>query len=274
MTQRPTTGDEPGRSIGVDEPGGRALGAGPDGGGPQGGSGPGGEGFDGSADDGSDGRGDDGFGDEGPDDGPDADPDPDLLQPSTAAWRSRTAIEMLISGLIGLYASFVLSIDAWILAGNPDATFSCNVSQVINCGTVARTWQAQLLGFPNAFLGILFESVVLTLSVATIGGVRFPRWFMRGAQALYTVGLLFALWLFTQSYFVIHALCPWCLLITLTTTLVWAGLTRINVRDGHLPLGAGARRFVAGGSDWYVTVAFLIVLLAMILVRYGPRLLA
>jgi uncharacterized membrane protein len=202
------------------------------------------------------------------------DPDPDLLQPSTPSWRTRTAIEMLISGLIGLYASFVLSIDAWVLAADPQASFSCDVSQFISCGAVARTWQAQLLGFPNAFLGILFESVVLTISVATIGGVRFPRWFMRGAQALYTIGLLFALWLFTQSYFVIHALCPWCLLITATTTLVWAGLTRINVRDGHIPLGSGARRFVASGSDWYVTAAFLVLLAAMILVRYGSGLLA
>lgn len=201
------------------------------------------------------------------------DADPDLLVPSTRAWRSRTAVEMLISGLIGLYASFFLSVEAWVLAADPTSTFSCDVSSVVSCSKVALTWQAQLLGFPNAFLGILFESVVLTISVATLGGVRFPRWFMRGAQALYSVGLLFALWLFTQSYFVIHALCPWCLLITATTTLVWAGLTRINVRDGHLPLGAGARRFVASGSDWYVTVAFLVVLAAMILIRYGSGLL-
>jgi uncharacterized membrane protein len=200
--------------------------------------------------------------------------DPDLLQPSTPQWRRGTAVEMLVSGLIGLYASFVLSIEAWTLEGDPAAVFSCDVNSVLSCGAVARTWQATLLGFPNAFLGILFESVVLTISVATVGGVVFPRWFMRGAQALYTVALAFALWLFTQSYFVIHALCPWCLLITATTTLVWAGLTRINVRDGHLPLGPGARRFVVSGSDWFVTVAFLIVLGALIVLRYGARLIA
>ena len=31
-------------------------------------------------------------------------------------WRRRTTVEMIISGLIGLYASFVLSIEAWQLA--------------------------------------------------------------------------------------------------------------------------------------------------------------
>ena len=204
--------------------------------------------------------------------------DDDPGSPARVAWRRRTAIEMVVSGLIGLYTSFVLSVEAWLLAADPDATFRCDISSVISCGTVARTWQAQLLGFPNAFLGIAFEVVVITISVAAIGGVRFPRWFMLGTQALYTVALLFAYWLFLQSYAVIGALCPWCLLITVTTTLVWAGLTRWNVRDGHLRLpgraGDWARDFVARGYDWFITVAVLVLLAAMILLKYGPTLLA
>ena len=204
------------------------------------------------------------------------DDDPD--SPARAAWRRRTAIEMVVSGVIGLLTSFVLSVEAWHLAANPAATFSCDLSSVISCGTVARTWQAQLLGFPNAFLGIAFESVVIAISVAGIAGVRFPRWYMLGTQALYTVALVFAWWLFLQSYFVIKALCPWCLLITVTTTLVWAGLTRWNVRDGHLRLpgraGPWARGFVASGSDWYVTIAVLVLFVAAILLKYGPTLLA
>ena len=218
---------------------------------------------------------------DGPDDLLDADPSADAADdpdsPPRRAWRRRTAIEMVVSGVLGLYTSFVLSIEAWHLAANPQATFSCDLSSVISCGTVARSWQAQLLGFPNAFLGIAFEVVVITISVAAIGGVRFPRWFMLGTQALYTVALLFAYWLFLQSYFVIGALCPWCLLITVTTTLVWAGLTRWNVRDGHLRLpgraGPWARDFVAAGTDWYITVAWLVLFAAAVLLKYGPSLL-
>lgn len=203
------------------------------------------------------------------------DPDPD--SPARLAWRRRTAIEMAVSGVLGLLTSFVLSIEAWRLAADPDASFSCDLSSVVSCGTVARTWQAQLLGFPNAFLGIAFECVVITISVAAIGGVRFPRWFMLGTQALYTIALLFAYWLFQQSYFEIGALCPWCLLITVTTTLVWAGLTRWNIRDGHLVLpgraGQWARDFVASGTDWYITTAWLVGLAAMVALKYGPSLL-
>lgn len=215
----------------------------------------------------------------------DADPDAphDLVDddpgsPARVAWRRRTAIEMVVSGALGLLTSFVLSIEAWRLAKDPAATFTCDFSSVISCSTVAKTWQAELLGFPNAFLGIAFEVVVITISVAAIGGVRFPRWFMLGTQVLYAIALAFAYWLFLQSYFVIGALCPWCLLITATTTLVWAGLTRWNVRDGHLRLpgraGPWARDFVARGYDWYITVAVLVLLVAAILLKYGPTLLA
>jgi len=96
---------------------------------------------------------------------------------------------------------------------------------------------------------------------------------MRTAQAIYTVGFLFAWWLFYMSFFEIGALCPWCLLITLTTTLVWAGLTRINIREGHITLpgraGAAGRRFVQAGNDWFVTIALLVVMAGMIMVKYG-----
>lgn len=188
-------------------------------------------------------------------------------------WRRRTAVEMAISGIIGLIASFVLSIEAWYLAMDSDATFSCDVSAVLSCSAVARSWQATLLGFPNAFLGILFETVVLAVSVALFAGVRFPRWYMMCVHLLYSVGLVFALWLFSQSYFVLHVLCPWCLLITVTTTLVWAGLTRICVVEGVFALPEGVVHFVRRGLDWAFTGLFLFILAAMVIARYGLQLL-
>ena len=200
------------------------------------------------------------------------DDDPDLLGPPDPVWRRRTAIEMVVSGLLGLIASFVLSVEALTLAGDPDASASCDLNDVISCSTVAKHWAASLFGFPNAYLGIAAESVVLTVAVALVGGVVFPRWYMRIAQVVYTLGLVFAWWLFGMAYFVIGALCPWCLLITVTTTLVWVGLTRINVRDGNLPAPAGARRFVAAGYDWYVTAGFCLLLVVMIVLRYGALL--
>jgi uncharacterized membrane protein len=192
---------------------------------------------------------------------------------TSTSWKVRTAVVMVLAAGIGLAASVSLSIDAWLLAKDSEAQLACDMSQVVSCSAVARSWQAQILGFPNAFLGIAFESVVLTLSVAHLARVRFPRWFVVGSEIFVTGGLLFALWLFQQSYFVIHVLCPWCLSITSTTMILWAGATRIAVRDGDLPAGRSLRRFVASGADWFVVVGLLVVLVTMIVVRYGAGLL-
>lgn len=183
---------------------------------------------------------------------------------------------MLFSALVSLTASFVLSIDAVLLAADPNVALSCNINAVLSCGTVATSWQASLLGFPNAFLGLVAEPVVITIAVASLGGVRFPRWFMLSAQIVYTLGLVFAYWLFFQAYFVIGALCPWCLLVTLSTTLVFTSLTHVNIRDGNLFLPAraseAARRFVASDLDALLVTIWLLAITTMVFVKYAPML--
>lgn len=179
-------------------------------------------------------------------------------------------IEMLLSSIVGLIASLVLSADAVVLAANPDAELSCNINEKISCATVGLTWQANLLGFPNAFLGLIAEPVVITIAVASLGGVRFPRWFMNSAQVVYSIGLAFAYWLFYEAYFVIGALCPWCLLITLTTTVVFFSMTRVNVLDGNLGswLQAKLEYPMRIGVDAAVGVILITILCAMVLYRY------
>ena len=180
---------------------------------------------------------------------------------------------MLVSALLSLTASFVLSVDAIILAADPKAALACNINAVISCGTVGVSWQASLFGFPNAFLGLIAEPVVITIAIASLGGVRFPRWFMLSAQIVYTLGLVFAYWLFFQAYFVIGALCPWCLLVTLSTTLVFTSLTHVNIRDGNLflppRLSRLARGFVSADLDVLVVTVWLLGITAMVLTKYA-----
>lgn len=185
---------------------------------------------------------------------------------------------MLASSVASLLASFVLAIEAVRLAADPATTLSCDINAVVSCGAVAESWQAELFGFPNAFLGIAAEPVVITIAVAALGGVRFPRWFMLAAQVVYTLGLLFAYWLFYESMFHIGALCPWCLLVTVSTTFVFAGLTHVNIRDGNLYLPARTQRALAAAVDVdldliAVTVWLLVLALAVVL-KYGSALFA
>ena len=180
--------------------------------------------------------------------------------------------EMLVSSILSLVASLVLSAEAITLAANPLATFSCDISAKISCSVVGASWQASLLGFPNAFLGLIAEPVVITIALASLAGVIFPRWFMNAAQVIYTAGLVFAYWLLYEAYFNIGALCPWCLLVTITTTMVFASMTRVNIYRntfGFKPAThARLTRLLDSWVDQYIVVVIFVVIGAMIVVRY------
>ncbi|MEO5499754.1 MAG: vitamin K epoxide reductase family protein, partial [Candidatus Saccharimonadales bacterium] len=125
-------------------------------------------------------------------------------------------VSMLVGSVLSLLASFVLSVEAIELAKNPNANVSCSINVILNCATVNNHPTGTLFGFPNSFIGMMAEPVVITVAIAGLAGVRFPRLFMFVAQIFYTLGLIFALYLLYTSMFVIGALCPWCLLVTLT----------------------------------------------------------
>lgn len=193
-----------------------------------------------------------------------------------SSWRHNNQwifITMLFSALISLYASFQLSWDAVKLAGNPDTVLSCDLNATISCGAVGNSWQASLFGFPNAFLGLMCEPVVITIAVAALSGVTFKRWFMFTAQFVYLLGLTFAYWLFWQSAFVIGALCPYCLLITLGTTLVFFSLLHYNVRENNLYLPSKVQEkaefLVRIGADVALSVILLIAIITIIFLKYG-----
>ena len=185
-------------------------------------------------------------------------------------------VSMLIGASLSLLASFVLSLEAVELARDPSAALNCSINTVINCATVSLHPSAHLLGFPNSFLGLIAEPVVITVAIAGLAGVKFPRLFMFVAQICYTLGLIFALWLFATSYFVIGALCPWCLLVTATTTFVWFAITRYNIRENNLYLPKHAsqtlRSYIDKDYDKVLLFVVITVLVAAIIFKYGNAL--
>lgn len=187
-------------------------------------------------------------------------------------------LSMLIGASLSLLASFVLSVEAIELAKNPNAELSCSVNVILNCATVAKHSSAELLGFPNSFLGLIAEAVVITVAVAGLAGVKFPRGFMFAAQIGYSLGLIFAYYLFFVSMFVIQALCPWCLLVTVTTTFVWFSITRYNIRENNLYLPKkaqkAAQRFIEKDFDKLVLGIMIVTLILGILLKYGNGLFA
>ena len=184
---------------------------------------------------------------------------------------------MLVGAICSLIAAFVLAVEAWELAKNPAAALSCSINSVINCATVALHPSAHLFGFPNSYLGLLAEPVVITVAVAGLGGVKFTRKFMFTAQICYTLGFIFAFYLLYTSTFVIGALCPWCLLVTLSTTFVFFSMTRYNIGEGNLYLSdrleKRAHAFIDKSYDQLIMALIVVAMGVVIIVKFGTRLL-
>jgi uncharacterized membrane protein len=190
----------------------------------------------------------------------------------------KTYWAMLVSSSLSLIASLVLSIDEIKLASNPGGKLACDINAVVSCGKVAKSWQANLLGFPNSFLGLMLEPIIITVAIAGLGLVTFPRLFMRVAHIGYGLGLLFALWLLSQSLFVIHALCPWCLLVTISTVTVFSTITRIALMENIWNISEERHQKLVDLLDrgWgrvVYTVTYAVLILA-IYFKYGQELIS
>lgn len=183
--------------------------------------------------------------------------------------------EMLLFATLSLVASFVLSYDAILLAKDPDTVLACSINAIFDCAKVGLTPQANVFRFPNAFLGLISEPVVMTIAVASLFRTRFPKWFMFTANVVYLLGVIFAYWLLFQSTFVINALCPWCVLVTISTTFVFWSMTHWNILEGNLYVSPGLleklRKFARDGWMTITLMAWLAVVIVIEVLKWGFR---
>jgi uncharacterized membrane protein len=183
---------------------------------------------------------------------------------------------MLVFGLIGLAASFVLAVEEFHLLKNPDAVLSCSFNIVLNCSTVMKTWQASVFGFPNMFIGLMGYPIVVTLALAGLSGVQFKRWFMITATICFGLGLLFAYWLFFNSLYVIEVLCPWCLIVTFTTTILFSTIIHYALRENLFGFSKmiheKIQKLLHADVGKVITAAWLVLLVALVFIKFGDSL--
>jgi uncharacterized membrane protein len=191
-----------------------------------------------------------------------------------SARRVRNAyITMLISASLSLFAAMVLSIDAFKLAKDENTELSCSINAVVSCGKVALSWQSTVFGFPNSFIGLMFESAVITIALAGLMLVSFPNSLLRIAFSIYSAALIFALWLFSQSFFVIKAFCPWCMLVTVSTISVFMSMLRINIYQNSFNWSEERYqkilRLIFLGRDYALMIVIYAVFASAIIWKYG-----
>lgn len=183
---------------------------------------------------------------------------------------------MLAFGIIGLIASFVLAVEEFHLIKNPDAILSCSFNLVLNCAEVMKTWQASVFGFPNMFIGLMGYPVVITVAVLGLCSAKMPRWFWRAANICYLLGALFAYWLFFNSVYAIEILCPWCLVVTFSTTLLLATITHFNLRENNFGFSKAIQERVQQMLEKDVlkvgTASWIVLLIALVFLKFGDSL--
>lgn len=185
---------------------------------------------------------------------------------------------MFVFGLIGLIASFVLTVEKIHLAENPNAILSCSFNLVLNCSEVMKTWQSSVFGFPNMLIGMMGYPVVVTVAVAGLAGVKFPRPFLLTAQVFYTLGALFSYWLFFQSVYSIQVLCPWCLIVTFSTTILLATITHYNLQENTYGFSKKTQQkiesYLKKDIDKFITASWIVLLVLFVYLKFGDSLFA
>ncbi len=174
---------------------------------------------------------------------------------------------LTVGSILGLFFSFLITIEKLELLKNANYIPSCNLSPLISCGSVMKTPQASIFGFPNTLLGILGFAVMLTVGMAMQAGASFRRWFWLGAQAGMTLALVFVYWLFFQSVYRIGALCPYCIGVWIVTIPMFWYLTLYNVEEKNIKISSNQENIVDILKKYHLAILFafyLVIILAIL----------
>ena len=179
-------------------------------------------------------------------------------------------------GILGWIASFGLTLERIKVAADPAATTACDISPFISCKSVMLSEQAALFGFPNPIIGLAAFFAPVVVGMAILAGAKFKPWFWQLFLAGHALALTFVFWLFSQSVYVIGALCLYCMVAwSATIPLFWATFS-YTAKEGFL----GPRLARVGNGlfewSWVLTLLTYFGLIIPILIhfwRFWPTLL-
>lgn len=185
---------------------------------------------------------------------------------------------MLVFGLTALSAAFILSVEKIHLLENPQTILSCTFNLVLDCSKVMETWQSRVFGFPNMFIGLMAYAIIVCIAILGLSGTKFPRWFLIAGNIGYLLGTIFAYWLFFNSVYIIEILCPWCLIVTFSTTLILASMTNYNLRENTFGLSkkvnAKVQNFLKKDGHKLIVASWLVLMGILVYLKFGEALFA
>ena len=177
---------------------------------------------------------------------------------------------LIVAGAIALICSYIIMQDKLHLLANPNYRPNCDLNPVVSCGSVMASPEGSAFGFPNPIIGLAAYPALITIGVAMLAGAKFKNWFWRGLNAGLLVAVVFIHWLFVESVYRIHALCPYCIIVwVMTITTLWY-VTVYCLREGYLPTPArlsGIVRFIQR-YHLEILICWFLIILALILQHF------
>jgi uncharacterized membrane protein len=143
---------------------------------------------------------------------------------------------LIISGVLALLASSLLTIEQMAVLKDPSYQPLCSLNPILSCGSVMNTDQASVFGFTNSLLGVMGYAVILTIGIVLLAGAQLKKWFWQGLNLGLLMGVIFVHWLFFQTVFRINSICPYCVVVWVTTIPMFWYVTLYNLREGNLKL--------------------------------------
>lgn len=108
---------------------------------------------------------------------------------------------------------------------NPNSLLSCNLSPIVDCGSVLGNKLAALFGFPNAFLGMIFFAILATSGLVLLSGGKFVSWYRKFVLGVTLALAAFSVWFFSVSLYSIGKICIFCVAGWIVAVpLFWYGL--------------------------------------------------
>lgn len=175
---------------------------------------------------------------------------------------------LVVCGLLGLLASWSMTVDDFRLYTNGNARPACTIfNPAFFCGDIINNVQEKVFGVPDAGIGLVAYPVLTAVGVGLLAGARYRRWHWLGLQAGTLLGVCFVTWLQYRSLHVIGAIYPWCLLAWATTIAAFWYVTVHNIKHRILPAPNLVRRAVTA-VHWVVPVVWYGLIILLIFIRW------
>lgn len=179
---------------------------------------------------------------------------------------------VIVFSLLGLYASFVLTIEKINILKVGEHQLPCDINSVISCSNVMKTPQAEVFGFPNTLIGIAGYTFMLTIGIVIFLGNKLNRLVLLVANIGGLIAFLFSYWLLYESVYDIGFLCIYCILSCISATNIFLCLSLYNLRENVFQLKERTNNFIQKLMDrqyyFYFIGAWYFVIFTLIFVKY------